>query len=95
MIFIITYLTFRAAIAPNYNKESCQRNMERWCLDRGGFVALYAETFLTKKEFIKMFEVPLKYYDELRKKYECDGAFPHSYDKISSNAREDLNRNNS
>ena len=87
----IFYLIFfyRAANAPNYQKEVVQRKMERWCVEHAGYVALYAETFLTKTEFTKMFYVQLKYYDELRKKYGLDEAFPESYDKISSAARED------
>ena len=88
-------LFFRAPNAPNYSKESVQRKIERWCVDRGGFVALYAETFLTKEEFTKMFYVQLQYYDELRRKYGLEGAFPQSYDKISSSAREDINHNKS
>ena len=63
--------------------------MERWCVEHAGYVALYAETFLTKTEFTKMFYVQLKYYDELRKKYGLNEAFPESYDKISCAARED------
>ena len=67
--------------------------MEKFCIDRGGFVALYAETFLTKHEFTQMFDVQLKYYHELRKEYGLVGAFPESYDKISSASREDINHN--
>lgn len=67
--------------------------MEKFCIDRGGFVALYAETFLTKREFSQMFDVQLKYYPELRKEYGLEDAFPESYDKISSTSREDINHN--
>ena len=67
--------------------------MERFCIDRGGFVALYAETFLTKKEFSQMFDVQLKWYYELRKTYKLEDAFPESYDKISSVSRDDINHN--
>ena len=87
-IYIVTPF-YRAANAPNYKKEVVQRKMESWCVEHAGYVALYAETFLTKTEFTKMFYVQLKYYDELRKKYGLDEAFPESYDKISSAARED------
>ena len=87
--FISVYFIFRAANAASYQKEEVQRKMERWCIDREGFVALYAETFLTRAEFTKMFDVQLKYYDELRKEYGLEGAFPKSYDKISTTARED------
>ena len=74
-------------MAENYNKESCQKKTEQWCLERGGFVALYAETFLTKEEFLKMFHPSMQYYDEMRKEYGGENAFPHVYEKISSNAR--------
>ena len=46
---------------------------------------LYAETFLTKNEFEKMFD--LKLYEEVREKYGCRDAFPHVYDKICRAAR--------
>ena len=81
---------YRAATSPSYQKEVVQRKMERWCVDRGGLVALYAETFLTKEEFTKMFDVSLKYYYELREEYGLEEAFPESYDKISSSARQDI-----
>ena len=48
---------------------------------------------LTKHEFSQMFDVQLKYYPELRKEYGLEGAFPESYDKISSASREDMNNN--
>ena len=81
------------AHAPHYNKVVTQRKIERFCIDRGGFVALYAETFLTKPEFNEMFDVSLKYYDELRETYGLVGSFPQSYDKISSVSRDDINHN--
>jgi hypothetical protein len=46
---------------------------------------MYAETFLSRTEFEKMFD--LKLYEEVREKYSCKDAFPHVYDKVSRVAR--------
>ena len=46
---------------------------------------LYADVYLTKEEFGRMFDV--RYYNEVRKKYNCEAAFPHVYDKVSSACR--------
>ena len=60
--------------------------MEKFLLKNQGFAALYGETELTKEEFYEMF-VDAKNYDLLRKKYDCEEAFPHVYDKISKLGR--------
>ena len=65
--------------------------MERWCLEREAYVALYAETLLTKGEFEKMFHEYMLYEDEIRKEYGLNGAFPERYEKISRSARGDSN----
>ena len=72
---------------PNFNKKECQRRLERFVMDRKGFVAMYAETLLTREDLYEMFCFYLANYDEMRKKYNCEKAFPHMYDKISSAAR--------
>lgn len=46
---------------------------------------LYADTYTTREEFRKMFDHTL--YDILRKKYDCNFAFPEVYDKVSKSAR--------
>ena len=91
MIPKIINSSFSEPNADNYDKESCQRKTEQWCLNRGGFVALYAETLLTKEEFLQMFHATMKHYEKLRQEYGCEGAFPHMYEKISINARGSAN----
>ena len=52
----------------------------RFTADVGGYPFLYADIFMTRPEFEAMFD--LKLYEEVRKKFHADGAFPHLYDKI-------------
>jgi hypothetical protein len=40
--------------------------MERYAIDQKGYVALYAETQLTRKDFYDMFGFNLRNYDKLR-----------------------------
>jgi delta24-sterol reductase len=61
--------------------------MEAYALERKSYVALYAENELTKEDFEQMFEFNLKNYYKMRKKFNCDGAFPHVYEKISKLGR--------
>ena len=61
--------------------------MEQFCLDRGNFVALYAETLLSRVDFKKMFYYVTQHHEKLRKRYKCEKAFPEPYDKISRAAR--------
>ena len=49
------------------------------------FQILYADSYMTKKEFEEMFDHTL--YDEMRQKYDCLKAFPDVYEKISKAAR--------
>jgi len=66
-----------------FHKVECQKRIEKWLLQNEGFVALYGETELTKEQFYEMFEDARNHYDRLRKKYDCEDAFPHVYNKIS------------
>ena len=56
-----------------------------------GFVALYAETYLTKEEHAQMFHPFMYQYEKMRKKFKCEPGFCHVYDKISRNGRKNLN----
>jgi Delta24-sterol reductase len=56
------------------------RRMEELTREVGGYPFLYADTFMTREEFREMFDLSL--YDEVRKKYGAEGAFPELYDKI-------------
>lgn len=46
---------------------------------------LYADTYMTKEEFRRMFDHSL--YDKLRNDMKCVRAFPEVYDKVSRQAR--------
>ena len=50
------------------------------------FQMLYADSYMTEKEFENMFDHSL--YNEMRIKYDCDKAFPPVYGKVSRQARE-------
>ncbi|CAG4989368.1 unnamed protein product [Colias eurytheme] len=63
-----------------YNPVRAMRAMEQFTRDVGGFSFLYADIFMTKEEFGKMFDLSL--YEVVRKKYRAEGAFPHLYDKV-------------
>ena len=61
--------------------------MEQYAIDHNSYVALYAETQLTRDDFDRMFEFNLRNYYNLRKRLGCDEAFPHVYEKISKLGR--------
>jgi delta24-sterol reductase len=56
------------------------RRMEEFTQSVGGYPFLYADTFMTREEFERMFDLTL--YRKVRAKYGADGAFPDLYDKI-------------
>jgi delta24-sterol reductase len=56
------------------------REMEAFTQSVRGFPFLYADTFMTRDEFERMFDMTL--YREVRVKYGADGAFPDLYEKI-------------
>ena len=56
-------------------------------MEKNSYVALYAETQLTRAEFDKMFEFNLRNYYALRKRFDVEKAFPHVYEKISKLGR--------
>ncbi|XP_069361481.1 delta(24)-sterol reductase-like [Maniola hyperantus] len=63
-----------------YNPVDAMRKMEKFTRDVGGYSFLYADIFMTRKEFEEMFDLTL--YEVVRKKYKAEGAFPHLYDKV-------------
>ncbi|KAL1501913.1 hypothetical protein ABEB36_007146 [Hypothenemus hampei] len=63
-----------------YNPVKAMREMERFTIDVGGFSFLYADIFMTRKEFEEMFDLTL--YELVRKKYHAEHAFPHLYEKV-------------
>lgn len=56
--------------------------MERFVIDNHGYQALYAVTYMNKDEFREMFDHTL--YDQLRKKYNAEDAFPDVYTKVAN-----------
>ncbi|XP_066158686.1 delta(24)-sterol reductase-like [Euwallacea fornicatus] len=60
------------------------RKIEKYVTEVNGFQMLYADTYMTKEEFRRMFDHDL--YDKLRKN--CVHAFPDIYDKVSRSARD-------
>ena len=56
------------------------RAMESFIRKVGGYSFLYADTFLSRGELREMFDHTL--YDQVRAKYNADGAFPELYEKI-------------
>ena len=56
------------------------RAMEDFTREVGGYPFLYADTFMTREEFGKMFNLDL--YERVRRKYGAERAFPDLYDKI-------------
>ena len=51
---------------PGFDRIASQQRMERYAIDQKGYVALYAETQLTRKDFYDMFGFNLRNYDKLR-----------------------------
>ncbi len=56
------------------------REMEAFTQSVRGFPFLYADTFMTREEFERMFDLEL--YREVRAQYGAEQAFPDLYDKI-------------
>lgn len=56
------------------------RKLEKFNVDKGGFQMLYADIFMTRIEFERMFN--LKLYNAVRKKYGAESVFPDIYTKV-------------
>ncbi|CAG9760209.1 unnamed protein product [Ceutorhynchus assimilis] len=69
----------------NFRPKEDTRKIEKYVTDVKGFQMLYADTYMTKEEFRKMFDHTL--YDKVRKQLDCEAAFPDVYDKVSRSAR--------
>ncbi len=59
-------LSYRYSKLKGFDRISCQKRMERYAIQQKGYVALYAETQLTREDFYEMFGFNLKNYDKLR-----------------------------
>jgi len=71
--------------SPSYSAKNSMRKIEKFVRDVKGYQALYADTFMTKEEFREMFDHTT--YDEIRKDFKADKAFPEIYDKVCKAAR--------
>lgn len=56
------------------------RKLEHYNISKGGFQMLYADIFMTKKEFETMF--PHSLYRKVRADYGADKIFPEVYEKV-------------
>lgn len=56
------------------------RQMGQFALENRGFQLLYADVFITREEFERMFNLEL--YTRMRREYGAESAFPHIWDKI-------------
>ena len=56
------------------------RAFEKFVRDVGGYTLLYADIFMTRKEFRQMLNHDL--YEKMRVKYNAVGAFPEVYEKV-------------
>jgi len=63
-----------------FDAVDAMRKMEKFTRDVGGYPFLYADIFMSQKEFEEMFDLTL--YERVRTKYHANGAFPHLYEKV-------------
>lgn len=72
--------------AINFDAIPTTRRLEAYVTKVNGFQMLYADTYMTREEFRKMFDHSL--YDKMRRKLSnCERAFPEVYDKINRKVR--------
>ncbi|KAJ8950390.1 hypothetical protein NQ314_007929 [Rhamnusium bicolor] len=69
----------------NFDPKKSTRKIEKYAAEVNGFQMLYADTYMTREEFRRMFDHTL--YDKLRTDMKCEKAFPEVYDKVSRAAR--------
>lgn len=69
-----------AAMRGDYDHVKTARRFEAFTAGRDGYHMLYADIFMTRGEFEKMFEHKL--YREMRERYSATNAFAEVYDKV-------------
>jgi len=79
------YGTPPAVATGTYKAVHAMREMEDYVRRVGGAPFLYADTFMTRKEFGEMFD--LEMYEKVRKKYAAEGNFPHLFEKTAGGSR--------
>jgi delta24-sterol reductase len=63
-----------------WDSVAVSRELENYTYKKHGFHMLYADIFMTRKEFEHMFNHKL--YRDMRDKYAASGSFPEVYDKV-------------
>lgn len=71
---------------PHFSTVPSTRKLEAFVLEKKGFQMLYADSYLSRDDFRKMFDHSL--YDRLRKFLDCEKAFPEVYEKVNRRARD-------
>eukprot|EP00007_Cunea_sp_BSH-02190019_P006986 CAMPEP_0174235998 /NCGR_PEP_ID=MMETSP0417-20130205/5268_1 /TAXON_ID=242541 /ORGANISM="Mayorella sp, Strain BSH-02190019" /LENGTH=524 /DNA_ID=CAMNT_0015314585 /DNA_START=228 /DNA_END=1802 /DNA_ORIENTATION=- len=66
--------------AKDFDGRESVRRMERWALEHRTYQTLYADTYMSREEFWRMFSGDL--YHKLRKQYNAEGVFMDVYDKV-------------
>lgn len=61
------------------------RAVEQYVLSVKGYQMLYADSYLSRKEFREMFDH--SHYDRMKRKYDPQNAFPQIYEKVCKNAK--------
>lgn len=69
----------------NFKPKETTRELESLTRDCKGFQMLYADTYMDRDEFRKMFHHKL--YDFMRDKLMCNDAYPEIYDKVNRHVR--------
>lgn len=69
----------------NFNPITTTRLIEEFVRKVRGYQMLYADTYMTEQEFREMFDHNL--YDRMRKKHDCEKAFPTVYGKVNKSVR--------
>ncbi|RZB39834.1 delta(24)-sterol reductase-like, partial [Asbolus verrucosus] len=72
--------------AKDFSPLKSTRAIEKYVINVNGFQMLYADTYMSREEFRRMFDHTL--YDELREEMGCKSAFVEVYDKVNRSVRE-------
>lgn len=71
--------------ADGFRPAEATAKIEQFVIEHNGFQMLYADTYLSRQDFKRMFDHT--HYDVMRDKLDCHRAFPEIYDKINKNVR--------
>ncbi|RHY85902.1 hypothetical protein DYB31_006293, partial [Aphanomyces astaci] len=70
----------------NFHPVHTTRRVEAFVRNHHGFQMMYADSYMSETEFEAMFDHSL--YDQMRAKYDCAGAFPRVFGKVSRAVRD-------